>query len=61
MKIWIGTKYITPYGNGEIPHKDCNKPCDTCFLWYAGWRVRLWKFLGIKLLVWSQDGKSINK
>ena len=55
MKIQIGKEYITKYTNKPIPC-DCNNPCDIDFLWYAGWRVRLWKFWFIKFLVWSQDG-----
>ena len=54
MKIWIGTVYITPYSH-QVPC-DCSKACDIDYLWYSGWRVRLWKFLFVKFLVWSQDG-----
>lgn len=56
MIIQIGTQYITHYSKKPIPC-DCSKACSICFLWYAGWRVRLWKLGFIKLLVWSQDGK----
>ena len=56
MKISIGTKYITHY-SPNIPC-DCNKACPIDHLWFAGWRVRLWKVLGIKFLIWSQDGLS---
>ncbi len=60
MQIKIGTKYITHISKyGRVPC-DCSKSCPIDFLWYAGWRVRLGSFLGIKYLVWSQDGK-INK
>lgn len=57
MKIQIGTQYITHIPkDGRIPC-DCSKKCPIDFLWYACWRVRLWKFWFITLLVWSQDGK----
>ena len=56
MKITWGTKYITHYPkSGKVPC-DCSHACSVDFLWYAGWRVRLWKCCGIKLLIWSQDG-----
>ena len=59
MKIRIGTEYITRLSkDGRVPC-DCSKPCDIDFLWFAGWRVRLGRFLGIEYLVWSQDGKNI--
>jgi len=61
MKIKLGTKYITKVPkNGRVPC-DCSKGCDVDFLWYAGWRVRLGGFLGISYLVWSQDGKKVEK
>lgn len=56
MKIRIGTKYITRLPkDGRVPC-DCSRKCDIDFLWFAGWRVRLGRFLGIEYLVWSQDG-----
>jgi len=57
MKIRIGTEYITHLSkDGRVPC-DCNKECPICFLWYAGWRVRLGTFLWFNYLIWSQDGK----
>lgn len=55
MRIQIGTKYITQVPKNRIIPCNCDgKPCSIDFLWYAGWRVRLWKFGFIKLLIWSQ-------
>lgn len=56
MKICLGNKCYTEYSKGSVPHENCHKQCDICYLWYQGWRVRRFKFLFITLLQWSHPG-----
>lgn len=56
MKIRLGTRYITHLPkDGRVPC-DCHKACPVDWLWYAGWTVRLGRFLWFDFLVWSQSG-----
>ena len=55
MKIGLGTSYITEYSE-YVPHDNCHKRCDICFLWHEGYRVHIFLFLGMRFLKWESVG-----
>lgn len=52
-------KYIYTWFQPQVPHDSCNiidNPCCyPCRLWFAGYRVSIFKIGFIKLLRWGND------